>query len=113
MLLVSYVVKNGYNAGKSSEVLRGGASKANRGYVLAHCPSLLLAEKNKWTKSYLCAMKRILYDMGLVTLVRRLFQTLFKFQQPFRPGSKLKRIPLPKIEKIVCLKAIIRQTPVF
>ena len=37
MLSVSYTGKNAYGAGKISGVLRGGASGANRGYVLAHC----------------------------------------------------------------------------
>ena len=36
MLSVSYVGKNVYSANKTSGVLRGGASGANRGYVLAH-----------------------------------------------------------------------------
>ena len=37
MLSVSYAGKNSYIAGKTSGVLRGGASGANRCYVLAHC----------------------------------------------------------------------------
>ena len=37
MLSVSYAGKNAYSAGKTSGVLRGGASGANRCYVLAHC----------------------------------------------------------------------------
>ena len=37
MLSVSYAGKNAYSAGKTSGVLRGGASRANRCYVLAHC----------------------------------------------------------------------------
>ena len=37
MLSVSYAGKNAYSAGKTSGVLRGGASEANRCYVLAHC----------------------------------------------------------------------------
>ena len=37
MLSVSYAGKNAYSAGKTSGVLRGVASGANRGYVLAHC----------------------------------------------------------------------------
>ena len=37
MLSVSYAGKNSYSAGKTGGVLRGGASGANRGYVLAHC----------------------------------------------------------------------------
>ena len=36
MLSVSYAGKNAYSAGKTSGVLRGGASGANRYYVLAH-----------------------------------------------------------------------------
>ena len=37
MLSVSYAGKNAYSAGKTTGVLRGDASGANRGYVLAHC----------------------------------------------------------------------------
>ena len=37
MLSVSYAGKNAYSAGKTSGALRGGASGANRCYVLAHC----------------------------------------------------------------------------
>ena len=37
MLSGSYTGKNAYSAGKTSGVLRGGASGANRCYVLAHC----------------------------------------------------------------------------
>ena len=37
MLSVSYAGKNACSAGKTSGVLRGGASGANRCYVLAHC----------------------------------------------------------------------------
>ena len=37
MISVSYSGKNAYSAGKTSSVLRGGASGANRWYVLAHC----------------------------------------------------------------------------
>ena len=37
MLSVSYAGKNAYSAGKTSGVLRGGASGANRCYVLAPC----------------------------------------------------------------------------
>ena len=37
MLSVSYTGKNTYSASKTSGVLRGGASGANKGYVLAHC----------------------------------------------------------------------------
>ena len=36
MLSVSYAGKNAYSAGKTSGDLRGGASRANRCYVLAH-----------------------------------------------------------------------------
>ena len=39
MLSVSYAGKNAYSAGKTSGVLRGGVSGANRRYVLAHCAS--------------------------------------------------------------------------
>ena len=37
MLSVSYAGKNAYIAGKTSGVLRGGVSVANRCYVLTHC----------------------------------------------------------------------------
>ena len=37
MLSVSYAGKKAYSAGKTSGVLKGGASGANRLYVLAHC----------------------------------------------------------------------------
>ena len=37
MLSVSYAGKNAHSAGKTSGVLRGGVSGANRCYVLAHC----------------------------------------------------------------------------
>ena len=59
-------------------------------------PPLLVEKKND-----LRVMKWILYDMGLLTLVR--------------PGSELKRPPPhPKIkEKKVYLKMIIRQNPMF
>ena len=40
MLSVSYAGKNAYSAGKTSGVLRGGVSRANRCYVLAHCAPL-------------------------------------------------------------------------
>ena len=46
-------------------------------------------------------MKRILYDMGLLALVRWLLQRAFKFEQPFGPGSELKRVPpTQKLNKI-------------
>ena len=37
MLSVSYAGKNAYSAGKTSGVLRGGASEPNRWYVVAQC----------------------------------------------------------------------------
>ena len=40
MLLVSYAGKNAYSASNTNGVLRGGASGANRGCVLAHCAQL-------------------------------------------------------------------------
>ena len=40
MLSVSYASKKTYSAGKTSGVLRGGVSRANRCYVLAHCAPL-------------------------------------------------------------------------
>ena len=46
-------------------------------------------------------MKQILYDMGLLTLVRWLLQRAFKFEPLFRPGSELKRVPtIQKLKKI-------------
>ena len=48
MLSVSYAGKNAYSAGKTSGVLKGGASGANRGYVLAHWP--LVKEQSKKNK---------------------------------------------------------------
>ena len=47
MLSVRYAGKNAYSAGKTSGVLRGGASEANMGYVLAHC-GFKLASKVKY-----------------------------------------------------------------
>ena len=44
-------------------------------------------------------MKQILYDMGLLELVSCLLQRAFKFEPTFGPGSELKRVPQPKIEK--------------
>ena len=38
-------------------------------------------------------MKQILYDMGLLALVRWLLQRAFKFESPFGAGSELKRVP--------------------
>ena len=46
-------------------------------------------------------MKRIMYEIGLLTLVRWLLQRAFKFEPPFGPGFELKRVPHPKIEKII------------
>ena len=40
-------------------------------------------------------MKRILYDMGPLTLVRWLLQRALKFGPPFGPRSKMKRVPPP------------------
>ena len=53
MLSVSYAGKNAYSAGKTSGVLRGGASGANRCYVLAHCappppPPFVNPESQPW-----------------------------------------------------------------
>ena len=45
----------------------------------------------KKTKNDLRAMKRILYDMGLLALVRCLLQRAFKCEPSFGPGSELKR----------------------
>ena len=47
-------------------------------------------------KNDLRTMKRILYDMGLLALVRCLLQRAFKFEPPFGPGSELKRARPPK-----------------
>ena len=50
MLSLSYAGKNAYSAGKTSGVLRGVASGANRCYVLAHCtPPPCLWGKRKWS----------------------------------------------------------------
>ena len=55
----------------------------------------------KKTKNDLRAMKRILYDMDLLALVRWLLQSAFKFEPPFGPGSELKRVPpTQKLKKI-------------
>ena len=58
MLSVSYASKNVCSAGKSSGVLRGGTSGANRCYVLAHCapPPLL-----PWGSSNQCFFSHILH----------------------------------------------------
>ena len=49
-------------------------------------------------------MKRILYDMGLLALVRWLLQSAFKFEPPFGPGSELKRVlPTQKLKKNKCV----------
>ena len=45
MLSVSYAGKNAYSAGKTSGVLRGGASGANICYVFAHCAPWVLGLK--------------------------------------------------------------------
>ena len=50
MLSVSYAGKNTYSAGKTSGVLRVGASGANRCYVLAH-----------WGGGQLCPPEKINY----------------------------------------------------
>ena len=47
-------------------------------------------------KNDLRAMKRILYKMGILTLVRWLLQRVFKIEQPFGTGTELKRVPPPK-----------------
>ena len=47
-------------------------------------------------KKDLRAMKRILYAMGLLTLVRWLLQRAFKFEPPFGPGPELRRVPPPR-----------------
>ena len=68
----------------------------------------------KKTKNDLRAMKQILYDMGLLALVRWLFQRAFKFEPPFRPGSELKRAPPPKNWKTKCvLKWLLCQIQCF
>ena len=46
MLSVSYAGKNAYSAGKTSGALRGGASGANRCYVLAHCGGGAISTKD-------------------------------------------------------------------
>ena len=58
-------------------------------------------EENKKTKNDLRAMKRILYNMGLMTLVRWLLQRAFKFEPPLGPRFELKRVPPnQKLKKI-------------
>ena len=58
-------------------------------------------KKIKKTKNDLRVMKQILYDMGPLTLVRRLLQRGLKFESPFGPRSKLKRVPpTQKLKKI-------------
>ena len=57
---------------------------------------LLIAAKNQINENDLRAMKRILYDMGLLTLVGWLLQRAFKFEPHFGRGSELKRVPPPK-----------------
>ena len=47
-------------------------------------------------KNDLSAMKQVLYDMGLLTLVRWLLQRAFKFEPHFGRGSELERVPPPK-----------------
>ena len=46
MLSVSYAGKNAYSAWKTRGDLRGGASVANRGYVLAHCGGVIVDREN-------------------------------------------------------------------
>ena len=50
-------------------------------------------ELGKKTENDLRAMNQILYDMGLLALVRCLLQRTFKFEPPFGLGSELKRVP--------------------
>ena len=60
--------------------------------------TLSLAKK---TENDLRAMNRILYDMGLLALVRCLLQRTFKFEPPFGLGSELKRVhPTQTLKKI-------------
>ena len=65
-------------------------------------------------KNDLSVMKLILYDMGLLTLVRWLLQRAFRFEPPFGPGSELKNVPpTQKLKKKkVYLKGMIRKNPV-
>ena len=67
---------------------------ATRAQVGNHCSEYPSEKKTtKKTKNDLLAMKQILYDMGPLTLVRWLLQRALKFEPPFRPRSKLKRVP--------------------
>ena len=69
--------------------------------------------EHKKTKNDLRVMKRILYDMGPLTLVRWLLQRALKFGPPFGPRSKLKRVPPPKnFKNNIVSKVIIWQNPV-
>ena len=52
----------------------------------------LTREWKLFSKNYLRALKRILYDMDLLTLVRWLLQRAFKFEPPFGSGFELKRV---------------------
>ena len=64
-------------------------------------PPPFSGKKNKKAKNDLRVMKRILYDMGPLTLVRWLLQRGLKFEPPFGPRSKPKRVPpTQKLKKI-------------
>ena len=54
-------------------------------------------------------MKRILYNMGSLTLARWLLQRGLKFEPPFGPRSKLKRVPPTQnfLGKIQCFKPML------
>ena len=62
MLSVSYAGKNSYSAGKTSGVLRVGASGANRCYVLAHCAPFPLKSKTNHSKVMLTFFKSFQSD---------------------------------------------------
>ena len=82
------------------KVSKGSVKKRRKKVEFTTDPPPLSVEKK--AKNDLRAMKRNLYDMGHLTLVRWLLQRAFKFEPPFRPGSKLKRVPPtphPKIKK--------------
>ena len=74
MLSVSYAGKNKYGAGKTSGVLRVGASGANRGYVLAHCRG--------WAKKFL---HNHLREIEIFTDLLRTNQTVENSNFPVQP----------------------------
>ena len=68
MLSVSYTSKNANGAGKTSGVLKSGALRANRGYVLARCggPHNVLLFPHM---SYIVLKKSITNQLGSVQVL--------------------------------------------